>query len=90
MDAFFISAAVAIVGISLVTLYRVVISRIIFNQLLAVGAVGTNTIALMALIGFIFNRPNMFIDLALTYALLNFVATVAAAKVLEHRGGEGP
>jgi multicomponent Na+:H+ antiporter subunit F len=90
MDAFFIAAAVTIVGISLVTLYRVVISRIIFNQLLAVGVVGTNAIALMALIGFIFNRPNMFIDLALTYALLNFVATVAAAKVLEHHGGDQP
>ena len=85
MEPFFIVASVSIVGISLVMLYRVIVDRTIFNQILAVGAVGTNTIAIMALIGFIFGRPNMFIDLALTYALLNFVTTVAASKVLERK-----
>jgi multicomponent Na+:H+ antiporter subunit F len=85
MSAFFITVASIIVGLSFVAFLRVIIGRSIFNQLLAVSAVGTNTIALMAVIGFIFTRPSMFIDLALTYALLNFVGTVAAAKVLERR-----
>jgi len=56
----------------------------VFDRLLAAGAVRTNAIALLAVMGFIFERPDMFVDLALTYALLNFVGTVAAAKYLEN------
>ena len=86
MDAFFNAAAVVIIVVSMVAFLRVVIGRTIFDQVLAAGAIGTNTVALMVIIGFIFERPDMFIDLALTYALLNFVVTVAAAKLLEREG----
>ena len=37
------------------------------------------------LIGFVFERPDMFVDLALSYALLNFIGTVAVGKYLETR-----
>ena len=90
MDVFFNVAAGVIMAVSMVAFLRVVIGRTIFDQVLAAGAVGTNTVALMAVIGFIFDRPDMFIDLALTYALLNFVVTVAAAKLLEQRGQGTP
>ena len=49
---------------------------------------GTNAIALLTITGFIFERPEMFVDLALTYALLNFIGTVAAAKYLENHPDE--
>ncbi len=90
MDAFFNAAAVVIIVVSMVAFLRVVIGRTIFDQVLAAGAVGTNTVALMVIIGFIFERPDMFMDLALTYALLNFVVTVAAAKLLEREGRREP
>jgi len=45
--------------------------------------VGTNAIVLQALTGFIFERPEAFVDLALAYALLNFIGAVAAGKYLE-------
>jgi hypothetical protein len=56
----------------------------VYDRLLAAGAVGTKAIALLALIGFIFDRPDMFVDLAITYALLNFIGTLAAAKYIEN------
>jgi len=37
----------------------------------------------LILTGYVFNRPDMFVDLALTYALLNFIGTVAIGKYLE-------
>ena len=82
----FIAAAALIVGFSAITFYRIVVGRTVYDRLLAVGTVGTNAIALLAATGFIFERPDMFVDLALSYALLNFIATVAAAKYLERHG----
>lgn len=90
MNAFFVAAAGAAFGISVVTFYRVVRGTTIFDRLLAAGAVGTNAIVLMAIIGFIFARPDMFIDLVITYTLLNFIGSVAAAKYLERQVGGGP
>ncbi len=87
MNAFFVAAAAAAFGISVVTFYRVVHGATIFDRLLAAGAVGTNAIVMMAIIGFIFARPDMFIDLAITYTLLNFIGSVAAAKYLERKLG---
>jgi multicomponent Na+:H+ antiporter subunit F len=89
VNVFFVAAAAAVFCISAVTAYRVVRSGSIFDRLLATGAVGTNGIVMMAIIGFIFARPDMFVDLAITYSLLNFIGAVAAAKYLERQpGGE--
>ncbi len=83
-DNGFAVAAAVILAISALAFWRVVRGPSVFDRLLAAGAVGTNAIALLAIMGFIFERPDMFVDLALTYALLNFVGTVAAAKYLEN------
>jgi len=83
-DNEFSIAAAAILAIIALSFWRVMRGPCVFDRLLAAGAVGTNAIALLAVMGFIFERPDMFVDLALTYALLNFVGTVAAAKYLEN------
>jgi multicomponent Na+:H+ antiporter subunit F len=41
---------------------------------------GTHGVLILAMVGFAFGRIDMFIDLAIAYALLNFVGTVAAGK----------
>ena len=86
-DVFTVGAAV-VVAISIVGFYRIVAGRTVYDRLLAAGAVGTNAIALLALTGFIFERPDMFVDLALAYALLNFIGAVAAGKYLERHPQE--
>ncbi len=77
-----------------VNFIRVVIGRTIYDRLLGVGAIGTNAVLLLALIGFIYGRPDGFLDLAITYAILNFIGVIAVAKYLEVKGpkaeeGEG-
>ncbi len=74
-----------VAAITGVAFYRVVVGRTAYDRLLAAGAAGTNAIVILAVAGFVFERPEMFVDLALSYALLNFIATVAAGKYIEHQ-----
>lgn len=83
-DIFMISGVVLIFTI-LLCLYRVVVGPGASNRLLAVNVIGTKTIILLVVIGFIYERP-IFLDIALAYALINFIATLAMAKYYEQGG----
>jgi multicomponent Na+:H+ antiporter subunit F len=61
---------------------RVFVGPSIYDRLLGVGAIGTNAVILLALLAFIYDRPDGFLDLAITYAILNFIGVVAVAKYL--------
>jgi multicomponent Na+:H+ antiporter subunit F len=69
-----------LVGVNFV---RVILGPTLFDRLLGVGAIGTNAVLLLAVIGFLYGRPDGFLDLAITYAILNFVGVVAIAKFLD-------
>lgn len=83
VTGFLIASSAIVIAISAVGLIRISLGDSLYDRLLSAGLVGTNTIVLLAVIGFIFERPDMFIDLALAYALLNFIGTAAIAKYLE-------
>ncbi|WP_291989499.1 monovalent cation/H+ antiporter complex subunit F [Candidatus Accumulibacter sp. ACC007] len=61
------------------TLVRAVIGPSVFDRLLATNTIGTCTVLLLAVIGFLTERPE-FLDLALVYGLLNVIGTVAVLK----------
>ena len=71
------------------TLVRAVRGPTPYDRILAVNVHGTMTVLLIALAGFLPGRPD-FLDLSLTYALLNFVGTLAALKFFKfgHLGEE--
>ncbi|MCK5216856.1 MAG: cation:proton antiporter [Candidatus Methanomarinus sp.] len=79
MPDFFLFVAVIIVIASFVSLYRAIEGPGIFNRIIAVNVIGTKTIVLLVLIGFIYERPDFF-DIALVYAILNFIMTIAATR----------
>lgn len=64
-------------------LYRVIAGPTLFDRILGAGAVATKTMVLILMIGMVFNRLDMFIDITMAYAILNFISTVAIAKYLE-------
>jgi multicomponent Na+:H+ antiporter subunit F len=72
-----------------VSFYRILVGPTLYDRLLGVGAIGTYAVILLALIGFIFDRPSGFLDLAITYAILNFVGVVAIAKFLDLETAQG-
>ena len=51
----------------------------VYDRILAVNMFGTKTVLLIAVSGFLSGRPE-FLDLALVYALVNFIGTVAVLK----------
>ncbi len=73
---------VLLLTISIVT-YRVIKGPSTYDRLLGVNAIGTKTIVVLVLIGYVFERP-YFADIALLYAILNFISTVVIAKYLEN------
>ena len=88
MIDYFFAIGIALCLIIFFVLYRVVFGPGIFNRIVALSAIGTKTLIILLVMGFIFNRVEMFVDISMVYALLNFIGTVAAAKYLETQEGD--
>jgi multicomponent Na+:H+ antiporter subunit F len=80
----FESAALAVILAALFTLYRAYKGPTIYDRVLAVNVIGTKTVILIALLGYVYGRPH-FLDIALVYALINFIATMAILRYQESR-----
>ena len=87
MSSFFLTVVVSLAAITLVYLYRVVRGPTVFDRVLGLNGISTKAIMLLVIIGTLYERLGMFVDIAVGYALLNLVGTLAAAKYLEQKGG---
>ena len=83
METFFVFAGVAILILMLPIMYRIVAGPTAIDRIVAVNVIGTKTTVLLVIIGILFGRVEMFVDFALTYALLNFIGSLAAARFLD-------
>jgi len=83
MSSFLLAITILIAILTAACLYRVAVGKTIFDRIIAAGLVGTNGFILLTLIGFIFERINMFVDLAIAYALLNFVVVIVLGKYFD-------
>jgi len=83
MDNFFTFAGIAIFALMLPILYRIAVGPTAIDRIVAVNMIGTKTMVLLIIIGMLFKRVDMFVDFALTYALLNFIGSLAAARFLD-------
>jgi multicomponent Na+:H+ antiporter subunit F len=86
MENFFLGVGIFLSFFVLLCLYRVMYGPTIIDRIVATGAIGTKTLAVLVSIGFIYGRIEMFLDIIMVYALLNFIGTLAAAKYFEGRG----
>ena len=75
----FAVAAIAILVAMLLAIVRAMLGPTIYDRILAVNVFGTKAVLLIAVLGFLTNRPE-FLDLAIVYALINFIATIAIMK----------
>ncbi len=80
MDSFFLYSAVVLTAIIVVPAYRVLQGPTVFDRLVGTNAIATKTIVLICLVGFIFDRIDMFIDITLAYAILGFIGSLTIAK----------
>ena len=73
------AAAIAVLVIMAMALARALMGPSVFDRILAVNLFGTLTVVLIALLGFMIDRPE-FLDISLVYALINFIGTIAVTK----------
>ncbi|MDD9819284.1 MAG: monovalent cation/H+ antiporter complex subunit F [Nitrospira sp.] len=86
MKAFFLFVLIVLVILMLVYLYRVVRGPTPFDRVLGLNGISTKAIVLLVVIGTVYDRVDMFVDISTGYALLNVVGALAIAKFLERRG----
>ena len=79
----FAAATLAVVVAMALVLARAVMGPTLYDRVLAVNSFGTKTVLLLGLIGFLTERPD-FLDIALLYALINFVGTIAILKFFRY------
>ena len=64
-------------------LIRAIKGPTVYDRILASNALGTKTVLMIAVLGFVMGDPELYIDIALMYALFGFIGTVAVLKVSE-------
>ena len=86
MKIFLLCVLVALVFLIGAYLYRVLQGPTIFDRVLGLAGISTKAIILLIVIGLVFERVDMFVDISTGYALLNLVGAIAVAKYLEEKG----
>ena len=79
----FVAATLALLVTMGLALARALLGPSIYDRVLAVNSFGTKTVLLIAVLGFLTGRPD-FLDIALIYALINFIGTIAVLKFLKY------
>ncbi len=74
-------ALIVTMGLALV---RAVLGPTVYDRVLAVNMFGTKTVLLLCVVTFLFGRPD-FLDLALAYALINFIGVLAVLEFFRNR-----
>lgn len=79
----FTAAVIAIIASMGLALIRAFIGPTLFDRILAVNTFGTKTVLIIAVLGFLMGRPD-FLDIALVYALINFIGVIALLKYFKY------
>jgi len=80
----FLVAAIALFFSMLLVLVRLYAGPTVYDRVLAANSFGTYTVLFIGVVGFLSGRPD-FLDIALLYALINFVGTIAILKYFRFR-----
>ncbi len=86
MTVLFAAVTIAHLVLVLVYVHRLAVGPTVFDRLLGLNAFGTSTTVVLLLIGVVYEREDMFVDIALAYALLSFIGSLAAARYFEREG----
>jgi len=85
MNHLFLMSGLCLSVLMLLSLYRAIFGPTILDRLIGTNAIGSKTVVLLILIGILYHRVDMFVDIALAYGLLNFIAVLAASRYFQKR-----
>ena len=80
----YLIASLAILVTMALALVRALLGPTVYDRVLAVNMFGTKTALLLSVVAFLYGRPD-FLDLALAYALINFVGVLAVLEFFQKR-----
>tara|TARA_R110002020_G_scaffold135111_2_gene301802 strand:+ start:898 stop:1212 length:315 start_codon:yes stop_codon:yes gene_type:complete len=80
----FLGAAFLIIVSMVMMLARLIGGPTLYDRLLALNSFGTKTVLFLCVFCFIIDRPDG-VDIALLYALMNFIATIAVLKFFNYK-----
>jgi multicomponent Na+:H+ antiporter subunit F len=84
MEWVYFGACIGILVTMTQAVARGLIGPSIFDRVLAVNMFGTKTVLFLAVVAYLSGRPD-FLDLALTYALINFIGVIAVLLFFQSR-----
>jgi multicomponent Na+:H+ antiporter subunit F len=79
-----IAAGLAIVVTMFMAVIRGLLGPGVYDRVLAMNMFGTKTVLLVAVVAMTMGRPD-FLDLALAYALINFIGVLAILQFAQNR-----
>jgi multicomponent Na+:H+ antiporter subunit F len=85
MNTLFFASGLYLSILMILPLYRAVMGPTILDRLVGVNAIGSKTTVLLLVIGLLYQRVEMFVDIALAYALLNYIAVLAASRYFQKK-----
>lgn len=89
MSPFLVGALIAVALLIAMGLYRVWAGPTVFDQLIAVALVTANGVVVIVLLGAVLERPNLFFDIGISYAMLAFLLALALGRYFEqYRAGD--
>lgn len=74
---------IVVLVVLIMALVRALLGPTLYDRILAVNVFGTKTVLLIAVVGFLFGRPD-FLDIAILYALINFVSIIGVLRYFEY------
>lgn len=88
----FVASSTAILVTMILAIFRALSGPTVYDRVLAVNMFGTKTVLLLSVVAFLYGRPD-FLDLALAYALINFIGVLAVLQFFQNanlNAGEKP
>lgn len=86
ISATLLAGGTALVSLAVILFGRVVVGPTTADRVVAVNVVGTTTVVVIAFLGAALDEPG-YLDVALVYALLNFLLSLGLARFSVERGG---
>lgn len=89
MENLFLASGITFMVLVALCLLRVVGGPTVLDRILGGNVIGTKVTVLLLITGVLYKKVEMFVDIAIAYALLNFITTLGAAKYFLHRKKAG-
>ncbi len=83
MTEFYAAISIAILVVMAIALTRSFSAPTVYDRILGVNMFGTKTVLFIAVLGYLMGRPD-FLDIAIVYALINFIGMVAVLRFFEY------